>query len=55
MRRVINKSRSFKIKHHRARLIDLDDYLSVFPGAKATYKTCETELNENVLNIIPNR
>ena len=35
-------------------MIDLNKYLSVFPGAKASDKTCETELNEILLNIMPN-
>ena len=35
-------------------MIYLNEYLSVFPGAKASDKTCETELNEILLNIMPN-
>ena len=36
-----------------ARVIDLNEYLSSFPGEKAGGKTYETELNEILLNSIP--
>ena len=35
-------------------MIDLNKYLYVFPGAKASDKTCEMKLNEILLNIMPN-
>ena len=34
---------------------DLNEYLAVFPGEKASDKICETELNEIVLNSMPTR
>ena len=35
-------------------MIDLNDYLYVFHGAKASYKICETELHGNLFNSMPN-
>ena len=35
-------------------MIDLKEYLYVFPGAKKSDKICETELNEILLNRMPN-
>ena len=35
-------------------MIDLNEYLATFPEAKASNKNSDTELNEIVLNIIPN-
>ena len=35
-------------------MIDLNDYLYVLPGAKASEKICKTELNGIVLNRMPN-
>ena len=43
-----------KVRRFTDRMIDLNEYLYVFPGAKASDKTCETELNEILLNIMPN-
>ena len=35
-------------------MTDLDEYLSVFPGAKESDKICQTGLNEIFLNSMPN-
>ena len=36
-------------------MVELDEYLAVLPGAKATDKICATELNEMFLNSMTNR
>ena len=43
-----------KVRRYTDCMIDLNEYLYVFPGAKASDKTCEMELNEILLNIMPN-
>ena len=43
-----------KLRRYTDRMIDLNKYLYVFPGAKASDKTCEMKLNEILLNIMPN-
>ena len=35
-------------------LIDLNEYVATFPGAKPTQKIGVTEINENLLNSMPN-
>ena len=35
-------------------MIDINDFMSVFHGAKEGGKFCETELNEILFNSIPN-
>ena len=42
-----------KVIRYTDRMIDPNEYLYVFPGAKASDKTCERELNEILLNIMP--
>ena len=34
----------FKVRRYDACLIDLNEYLDVFPGSKASEKICVTEL-----------
>ena len=36
-------------------MIDINKYLSVFPGSKESNKIWETELNEILLHRMPNR
>ena len=43
-----------KVTRYGARMITLNAYLAVFPGAKASKKISETELNGIILNIMPN-
>ena len=43
-----------KVIQYTDRMIDIKKYLYVFPWSKASDKTCETELNEILLNIMPN-
>ena len=35
-------------------MVGINEYLAVFPWTKARENIFETELNENLLNIIPN-
>ena len=35
----------FKVRRYADRMIDIDKYLYVVPGAKASERTCETDLN----------
>ena len=46
MRCGMRKPRGLKSRRYGACLIDLNEYLPVFPGAKAGEKNCVTELNE---------
>ena len=39
---------------YAARLIDIDKYLASFPEATLTDKICVTEINEILLNSMPN-
>ena len=54
MRRGMKKMRSLTVRRYAARLIDLKEYLASFPGENLTDKTGITELNEILLNIMPN-
>ena len=49
-----SKPSSLKARRYNACLIDINKYLAVFPGAKASEKSCETEWNEILLNIMSN-
>ena len=40
--------------HYAARMIELKGYLADFPEENSSDKIGETELNEIILNIIPN-
>ena len=54
MLRRMRKPRGVKVRRFAYCNIDLNKYLAVLPGAKASDKICETELYKNVLNSIPN-
>ena len=50
IRRGMRKSRGLKVRRYADRLIDLNEYLTSFPGAKTYRKIVMIELNENLLN-----
>ena len=50
MRCGMRKPPSLKVIPYSARLIDINKFLAVFPGAKASYKICVTEINKLLLN-----
>ena len=54
MHRCMKKPRSLKARRYDARLIDLNEYLSSFPGATISDKIGVTELNGLPLNSMPN-
>ena len=54
MRFGMRMPRRLKVRRYSACMIDHNGYLDTFPGAKASDKICEMELNEILLNIIPN-
>ena len=54
MRRRMKKPRGLKVRRYADHIIDLNKYLSVLPGAKEGDTFCETEINENLLNIMTN-
>ena len=54
MRRGIRKPLGLKVMDYTAHMINTNKSLSAFPGRKESYKISEMELNENVLNIMPN-
>ena len=43
-----------KVRRYSDCIIDTNEYFSAFPGAKALDRIGETEINEIILNIIPN-
>ena len=45
---------SLKVRRHATRLIDLNEYLSSFPGATFDDKIYVTKTNEILLNSMPN-
>ena len=47
--------RSLRVRHYAARLVDLNKYLTSFPGVTLSNEIGVTELDEILLNIIPNR
>ena len=50
----MKKPRSLKVRRYVARLIDLNEYLDSFLGATLFDKIDVYELNENLLNSMPN-
>ena len=54
MRRETRKPHGLKARLYAAHLIDLNEYLAVFPGEKKNEKNYMTDLNENVLNSTTN-
>ena len=55
MRHEMNNPCGLKLTFYDARLVGINQYLSVFPGVKESDKIWNTELNKILLNIIPNR
>ena len=53
MRRGMKKSCALTVRRYVARLIDIDEYLASFPGATLNDTICVTELNEILLNNMP--
>ena len=54
MFRCMKNPRILKVRLYDARLIDLNEYLASFPGATMAEKNGVTELNEILLNSMPN-
>ena len=54
MRRGIRKPLKLNVRRYAARLIDLNEYLAAFPVARASDNIGETDLNEILLNSMPN-
>ena len=52
MCRIMRKPCGLEVRRYAACMIDIKDYLDFFPGAKASEKNCETELNEILLNSV---
>ena len=53
MRRKMKKTRSLKVRHYAACLIDMNEYLDSFPGATLADKIYVTGFNDIVLNRMP--
>ena len=54
MRRGMRNLRRLKVRCYAAHLIGLNEYFASLPGVKSTDKIGVTELNEILLNIMPN-
>ena len=54
MRRCMKNPRIVKVRRYAARLIDLNEYLSSFPGATMADKMGVSELNKKLSNSMPN-
>ena len=54
MHHGMRKPHGIKLRCYVDRLIDLSEYLRSFPGSTATHKIGMTELNEILLNSMPN-
>ena len=50
----MSKLRTLKVRRYAACMIYLTECLDVFPGAKASDKICEAEINGIFLNSMPN-
>ena len=50
----MRKMSGLNVRLYAARMIDINEYLSVLPGAKASDKICGMELNEVLFNSMPN-
>ena len=55
MRRRTRNLRNLKTRRYADSMIELNKYLSVFPGENSSEKIGEIELNEIILNSMPNR
>ena len=53
MRRIMKNAQP-KVRRYVARLIDMNEYLASFPVVNLADKTYVTELNDIILNIVPN-
>ena len=54
MHRGMKNLHRLKVRQYAYCMIDLNYYLYVLPGTKESDKNCETELNEILLNSMPN-
>ena len=54
IRRMMRKPRSLKLRGYAARLIELNEYFTVFPGENISDCFYVTELNKILLNSTPN-
>ena len=54
MRREMRKLCGLKVRRYADHLIGLNEYLTSLPGAKLTDKIGVMEINEILLNCIPN-
>ena len=54
MRRRMRKPQRLKVRRYAALLIDINEYLASFPRLKLTDKIGMTDLNEILLDIMPN-
>ena len=54
MRHRMKKPHRLKLICYSDRMIDINEYLSVFPETKASDNICEMELNEILLNRMSN-
>ena len=54
MRHGTEKPRALTVRRYAARLIDINEYLTSFPGATLNDKIGVNELKEILQNIIPN-
>ena len=54
MRHCMKKPHILKVRRYAVRLIDLNEYLASFPGSTIADKMGVTELNEILLNSMPN-
>ena len=51
----MKRPHGLRVRRYAACMIDINNYLAVFPGAKASNKICETVFNGIILNSRPNR
>ena len=54
MRHGMSKPHGLKVRCYADFMIDLNDYLAVFPGSKASDKIRETSLNGILFHSVPN-
>ena len=53
--RGMRKPRKLKVRRYAACLIYINDYLDAFPGSNTSDKIDKMEIDEIILNSIPNR
>ena len=54
MRRKMRKPRDMSFKRSAERLMEIDNFLPLFPGSDPTKKTPPEELNDKFLHAAPN-